>query len=224
LGTSSNYLNHVSLIAMLAVIALSSGPVAAPAVVQERSTGADRLLACESVFTRASSAASLVKHFGAANVSNDEISIGEGEVVPGTILFAKSPEDRVEILWRDSRGRRLPQTISIHGDKSRWATRGGLTLGQDLRTVQRLNGKTFRLLGFSWDYEGTVASWSGGIFTRSGIQGCLVRARLRPDPGNDAPERTRWLKQVTGDREFPSTHPAMQALNPKVYTVWLDFK
>jgi hypothetical protein len=29
---------------------------------------------------------------------------------------------------------------------------------------------------------------------------------------------------VTGDREFPSTHPAMQALNPKVYTVWLDFK
>ena len=52
----------------------------------------------------------------------------------------------------------------------------------------------------------------------------MVRARLRPDPGKDDAERTRWLKQVTGDREFPSTHAAMQALNPRVYEIWLEFK
>jgi hypothetical protein len=214
----------MSLTAMLACIALSGIPTSGRIFGQERGVAQPGVFNCESVFARDMTAANLIKHFGAANVTNGEISIGEGETAPGTILFAKSPEDRVEILWRDRGGLRLPQSVSIHGEKSRWTTPGGLTLGQDLRTVQRLNGRTFRLLGFGWDYEGTVASWSGGAFSRVATQGCIVRARLRPDRGKDDPERTRWLKQVTGDREFPSTHAAMQALNLRVYEVWLEFK
>jgi hypothetical protein len=222
-GTSSGHLNRVSLTLIVACIALSRAATGASAN-QESAAAESRVLNCESVFTRDMRATTLVKQFGAANVTDGEISIGEGDTAPGTILFAKSPEERVEILWRDRRGRRLPQSVWIRGQKSRWTTPGGLTLGQDLRTVSRLNGRTFRLLGFGWDYEGTVASWSGGTLSRLGSQGCIVRARLRPDPGKDDAERQRWLKQVAGDREFPSTHAAMQALNPRVYEVWLEFK
>lgn len=34
--------------------------------------------------------------------------------------------------------------------------------GTSLKELQRLNGKPFRLFGFSWDYGGLVESWQKG--------------------------------------------------------------
>lgn len=33
----------------------------------------------------------------------------------------------------------------------------------------------------------------------------------------------KWYRQVLGDKEFSSGHPSMQALNPIVYEVFLDY-
>jgi len=51
---------------------------------------------------------------------------------------------------------------------------------------------------------------------------CTIRARLRPEGVQDA-ERQISYRQVLGDREFSSGHPAMQTLDPSVYEVWLDY-
>src|SRR6059036_2939615 len=67
-----------------------------PAAVQQ-----SRLLECTSVFGKDASAASLSERFGAANVRSAEIYLGEGFYESGTVLFANSVEDRVEILWKD---------------------------------------------------------------------------------------------------------------------------
>ena len=188
-----------------------------PAAVQQ-----SRLLECTSVFGKDASAASLSERFGAANVRSAEIYLGEGFYESGTVLFANSVEDRVEILWKNIQEQRMPKIVRISGARSHWRTTTGLTLGVDLLRIEKLNRRPFRLLGFAWDYSGTVMSWSGGSIGSPPAMPCTIRARLRPEGVQDA-ERQISYRQVLGDREFSSGHPAMQALNPSVYEVWLDY-
>src|SRR5437867_2089864 len=77
-----------------------------------------RLLECMSTFARETSAESLAQRFGAANVRDGEVYVGEGSYEPGTVLFTDSMEDRIEILWNDSQARRLPRIVQIRGNKS----------------------------------------------------------------------------------------------------------
>jgi hypothetical protein len=46
-------------------------------------------------------------------------------------------------------------------------------------------------------------------------------ARLRP---SSSAETAAAAATVVGDREFPSTHPAMKQLDPRIYAleVWFD--
>ena len=45
--------------------------------------------------------AELVQRYGAANVVDQEVGLGEGDTDTATVLFPKDPERRVEILWLD---------------------------------------------------------------------------------------------------------------------------
>ncbi len=170
-----------------------------------------RLLDCESTFTASVSEADLAKRFGAANVVTGPVYLGEGRYEEGTLLFGPTPADRVEIAWKDKPAKRQPQWVRIRGGSSHWQTPEGLTLGLELRTIERMNRRPFRLLGFHWDYQGTVMSWSGGRLEPPPSSPCRTRVRLRP---------TAWSAmshQVSGERRFSSGHPAMQALNPRTY-------
>ena len=43
----------------------------------------------------------LVQAYGAANVADHDVDVGEGEMESGTVVFPKDPERIVEILWKD---------------------------------------------------------------------------------------------------------------------------
>lgn len=179
-----------------------------------------RMLDCDSTFRATDDPASLAARFGAAAVAKGEISLGEGFSEVGTILFGESERDRVEILWRDVSGQRGPRSVRIRGQNSNWRTPTGVSLGDDLRRIERLNGRPFRLAGFGWDYSGTQLTWAGGRLEGSSARSCSTRVRMRPDQTTDT---QGWYRQVIGDREFSSGHDAMQALNPRIYEIWLDF-
>lgn len=178
------------------------------------------MLDCDSTFRATDDAGSLAGRFGAAAVAKGDIHLGEGFSEVGTILFGESERDRVEILWKDVRGQREPRSVRIRGQKSHWRTPTGVSLGDDLRRIERLNGRPVRLAGFGWDYSGTQLSWAGGRLEGSPSGSCSIRVRMRPGQTNDTQD---WYRQVVGDREFSSGHDAMQALNPRVYEVWLAF-
>lgn len=180
-------------------------------------------LDCVSVFTPTIGAKDLAQRFGAANVRDIRIDIGEGFQESGTVLFPDSADLKVEIIWADTLNRRTPRSVRVRGEATRWRAPHGLTLGMDLQTVERMNLKPFRLMGFAWDYEGTVVSWNGGALASPDSSACRVRARLRPDGLQVPPEQEKWFMQVQGDHEFSSGHRAMQALNPRVYEVWLEY-
>ena len=138
-------------------------------------------------FTRAD----LVKTFGAANVKNASIYRGEGESVPGTVVFDKDPKRRMEITWTKAK---KVGDITISGQSSVWHTAEGITLGTTLAELQRLNGKPFKFSGFDWDYGGLIQSWEGGKLETSLKK---IWPTLAPGPKDSS-------EGVSGDGEFLS--------------------
>jgi hypothetical protein len=160
----------------------------------------------------------LVLAYGAGQVRDTSIALGEGETAPGAILFPEDPQRRLEIVWADAGAKRAPRRVILRGERSRWMLPRGVSLGTSLRELEEKNGAAFRLAGFAWDYAGVVMSWEGGALDSA--LGAPVKLYLAPRIEDRAgPDYSR----VLGDRPFPSSHPAMQALNPRVYRIFVDF-
>jgi len=165
--------------------------------------------------------ASLIKTFGKQSVTWGDCDIGEGQSVPGTILFPDDPTRRLEIMWEDNKNRSLPKQARVYGEKTRWVTWGGVTLGTTLKDLEHLNGKPFELYGFEWDYSGQVKSWNGGIVQeRFGDNRFVVR--FSPPEDTTASEQER--NTVAGDSTFSSSNPVMQKINPRVYDIIWFFR
>jgi hypothetical protein len=164
--------------------------------------------------------AELVSTFGAANVVDQDIDIGEGETEPGTVVFPNEPKQLIEILWKDPAAKRDPKSVTIHGEASRWKAVHDISLGTSLKDLERINAKPFHLSGFAWDYSGTVTAWDGGLLEDDLEKKARVYVRLHAPARPDVTDKE--LEQVAGDREFSSQHPVMQKLNPRVYMmVWM---
>ncbi len=133
----------------------------------------------------------LVKTFGAANVKNASVYRGEGQSVPGTIVFDKDPKRRMEITWTAAK---KVGDITISGQSSVWHTAEGISLGTTLAELQRLNGKPFKFSGFDWDYGGLIQSWQGGKL-ETGLK--KIWPTLVPGPKDSS-------EGVSGDGEFSS--------------------
>jgi hypothetical protein len=168
--------------------------------------------------TAESSEQELAQHYGASVVDSRRIEIGEGETVPGTVLFPSDSLRRLEIIWQDTVKRVRPARLILRGDSTRWKLDGDVSLGTTLQQLERLNGRPFKLAGFGWDYSGVVFDWSGGK-----LDSALSGVKLYLDPGPKAYESAPY-KQVLGDRDYSSDLPAMQQLSPRVYQIFVDFE
>jgi hypothetical protein len=103
----------------------------------------------------------LVRLYGAENVVDGDVDVGEGDTEPGTVLFPNDPERTVEILWQDHDKKANPSRVTISGKTSRWHAVHGISLGTSYTELERLNGKPFPV---SWgtDQDSVVLSWNGG--------------------------------------------------------------
>ncbi len=209
------------LVVGLAILALLGRNVGT----REVSAQGEPLVFSCSIFSRDSSEADLRARFGATNVTTAPVPWGgaEGDYNEGTVLFAETTDARVEILWKERNARRTPEWVSVRGKHSRWRSAGGITLGTDLLTIEKLNRRPFRLIGFGSDVSGTVMSWSGGRLEVKDTNNCRVRVRLSPELGPEQRYANRLLGQLMGEREYSSGHPAMQSLNAKVYELFLQY-
>ena len=166
----------------------------------------------------------LARAYGANNVVDRDLDVGEGEVEPGTILFPSDPERSIEILWNDVKTKTEPSRLTIRGNKSRWKAPRGISLGTTLKELERLNGRPFHMAGFGWDYSGTVMSWDMGMLTRDlsqfdphkGVEQGRIILRLDCGTANSEPLTKEEGMQVAGDGNFSSNHPVLQKMNPCV--------
>lgn len=172
--------------------------------------------------TARTSEADLRKIYGSKNVLSGEVGLGEGDTVEGTIIYPDDPLKRLEIVWKDEKTKIAPDYAQFGGDKSLWTIAPGISLGTSLKTIERINGRGFVLMGFEWDYAGTVVSWRGGrLARRFGKDNELVTLRLSPQKYTGA--LTKDLDAVSGDADFSSKNKSMQKINPRVYSVTVKF-
>ncbi|CAN7383688.1 hypothetical protein LJR090_002987 [Bosea sp. LjRoot90] len=201
---------------MLRLAALALIAAASPAQAQT----AD-LLACSGPFARNADEAALIRAFGAGNVQRARIEIGEGEKAAGAILFPRDRKRRLELIWRDGAKRRGPGTIFVR-EGSAWAVAGPagerIALGTALATVEAVNGKPFRILGFDWDYSGTAADWKDGKLAGA-FGGCKLTIRFGYPKGADS----KALDRLSGDQEFSSANPDMRLVKPTAYEILLSW-
>jgi len=163
------------------------------------------------------SPALLARTFAPSALRDAAVEIGEGETRPGTVVFPGDPRRRLSVVWRDRPSPGGKIWLMVDGE-SRWRGYRDVGLGTDLRTLERLNGRPFVLAGFAWDYGGTVVDWRGGALASAATERCRLIVRL--EPPRSAPRDL--VDQVIGDRDFPSDHPAMRALNPAAYQIILE--
>jgi hypothetical protein len=163
------------------------------------------------------SPALLARAFAPKELREAAVEIGEGETLPGTVVFPDDPRRRLSVVWRERPSPAGRIWLMVDGE-SRWRGHRDIGLGTELRTLERLNGRPFTLAGFAWDYGGTVVDWRGGALASIATERCRLIVRL--EPPRSAPRHL--VDQVIDDRDFPSDHPAMRALNPAAYQVILE--
>lgn len=179
--------------------------------------------------TPAATRADIVRVFGSKNVADDEIQTSDMANEIGTKVFWSQPDVALAIFWTsdaaDARIRRVRvcPNQELPG-KCRWHTAEGITLGINLKDLERLNGHAFQLNGFDWGFGGLITSWGGGRLEKFMASCGTMNLRLDPAPGNASDQRARLLDDLEGDEDFPSSHGSMQALNPVVDFISISFQ
>ena len=162
-------------------------------------------LECRGPFAPGFTRESLIRHFGAENVVDRDVHVGEGQVEKGALV-----RNAVEVTWSRPPVVRAAAGASVE-------SYSGIRLGMDLAAVETLNGTPFELTGFNWDYAGSVTSWRGGKLDQATGGACRLYVRFEPVGGNkDA--------SLMGDRLFRSDDPRMRALELRIYDVGLQYQ
>jgi len=175
--------------------------------------------------TGTASEAELQALYGRENVVPAEIDVGEGRTEPGTVLFPDDPRKKAEIFWIGPDRTRI-RALRITGENTLWKTSRGITTGTSLKELRRLNRRRLTLVGFGWDYGGTIVDCNGGDLKElgthagGGLEGRTLLLRVSPDPKWRG---SREYGSVKGDRNYSSDHPAMKTMNPTVYELTMLF-
>ena len=159
--------------------------------------------------------AGLIARYGRENVRSAAVVGSDDGPQDGTVVFPDQDDLRLEIVWRDPESRKRLAWVRTRGGGRRWEAPNGIAVGMDLKTIERRNGWPFRLRGFTGEGDpGRILSWGNGRFKSADAGGCAVNIFLLPA---DNTVVDPLLGRQLGRGEFSSGHPAMQALNPRVY-------
>ena len=151
--------------------------------------------------TAATTIEDLSAEFGNWGAVEIDYPIGEGETVKATRVDPGGPRMAV-IIWRPGVFPKRIDRVILEGQG--WQVPPGLRHGDSLAEVEKLNGAPFLVYGFEWDYGG-VAYFKGGQLNNR------AQVWFEPTTGTST-ERQR----VSGDQLFPSSDPALKAVDPRI--------
>ena len=178
-----------------------------------------------SVITSTTKIEDLITIYGEESIQKSaSIPQGEGEAMPGSILFPNDPTKRLEIVWNNAKKQASPFRVIINGHRSQWQLPMGLGAGISLDSLERLNGKPFSLLGFEWDYEGTVVDWGGGrLHALEAPQGGLL-VRFKPDYELMQKLVKDERAQILGDHPISSQDSVLKKVQPRIEHMVMEFR
>lgn len=161
----------------------------------------------------------LKKKFGDANVSQTEFSVGEGISIPAYTIYAGT-ENEIQIhVSNKSILVKIPSYNSYFdfnsdlSSKIKWKLNNGIEIGSSLEEVEKINGKSFEISGFEWDYPGVVNSWSGGNLPK---ELSLVFTQTSLD-------KTKNYEEITGDKLILSDNLVLKETKPVVSFIYIKW-
>lgn len=191
----------------------------APPVPAAPTAAADRVLSCDTPFTKDLSRAKLVKLFGAANVTDIDVTGAEGEgSTRETVLYDKKPALRVQLAWADEKNRKGLSGMSVSEGSKRLGP-GGIHVGSTVSEVEKANGKPFDMSGLDWDYGGAVLDWHGGALSKK-VGPCTLRLGFGDNPHTSE----KAGAGVQGDRTLRSDSAAVRAAEPVLIKMELNYE
>jgi hypothetical protein len=158
----------------------------------------------------------LVAVFGAANVGEATIPLGEGKTEAGTVIFPDNPDKRLFIQWAIPRQKM--HAVIVEG--TRWRTRSGIGIGTPLSDIVKANGGPFTFAGFDWDYAGYVISWKGGALEVDHKVGEDISLFLAPQ----TPYLPADLATLQGDKEYSTELPQAGKVNLRVKAMTIQLR
>jgi len=161
------------------------------------------------------SEADLKKAFGEENVKHSKAYYPEGLGEYENSLLYPGTANVVEFVWQDDTLTFSGLSeIAIYEKGTDWKTTDGITVGTDLKELEKLNQKPFQFGGFGWDYAGWT-DWKGGYLSTQHVFITL-----------EAPENLDLEKypDFLGDTTLDSDSEASQEVNPVVYKVRLSLE
>ena len=142
--------------------------------------------------------------YGAENLSDTDYPIGEGETVPGTIIFPGTSREAT-VIWAPDKKNEKVDRVVVTGEE--WLLPAGIRPDDELSEVEEINGGPFMIYGFGWDYGG-IGYFKGGKLDRK------VQLWFRPSL-EEGPD----YQKVLGDSLFNSADAAMRAVDPRITEV-----
>ena len=156
--------------------------------------------------TRTTSRQELTQIFGAANLKDEDVSVGEGETEPATVVN-QGAANTFTVMWTDETRTEAAGAMNFG---SAWRTPEGIGVGTSFAELQQNLG-AFQLYGFEWDYGGSVVLEGTRL---NKYYGTLI---LRVAPTEVSRERSpNDYDAVIGDELFASTSPHLRALDINV--------
>jgi hypothetical protein len=181
--------------------------------------------------TASSTEAELLRVYGSAQVKSDSIAMGEGEFVPGTVLFPADSTQTLYIIWKDNHHKSHPEQVIIRQKGTIWHTKEGISIGTSLKQIENLNKSSVHIMGLGWDYSGTILSGKSGKLKCLGrfaadtdelVDRTLLLRLDSPFDYSDLVSEQEYLT-VVGDNIYSSDNPVFQKLNPLVYEMVIFF-
>jgi hypothetical protein len=146
------------------------------------------------------SSSDIERAYGKKNLKIMDLPGPEGSTFPGAKLF-EGTERELEIVWDpENESKKIIFDIRIVG--TAWKFENGLKAGMTIEQVEKINGKPFKVMGFSWDYGG-YANFEGGKLE--------AKVSLRFNPSTD--EIPDYL---IGDKQISSADKKLRAVKPVV--------
>ena len=138
--------------------------------------------------------------YGKKNFKIMDLPGPEGSTFPGAKLFEGS-ERELEIVW-DPENETKKVVFDIRVIGKAWTFENGLKSGMSIEEVEKINGKPFKVAGFSWDYGG-YANFEGGKLAAK------VSVRFNPS-SEEIPD------YLQGDKQISSADKKLRAVKPLV--------
>lgn len=143
--------------------------------------------------TRQTSRDDLVALFGEENLTDTAVDVGEGLTEAGTDIALDSGET-LSVLWTDPSQSGI---LEVRQLGPIWQTPEGIHVGMSLDELKSVAG-TFEILGFGWDYGGTVLLDNSQV----GQYASELILRLAVD---EAAADSPAYQAMIGDTPYPST-------------------